>query len=399
MRIFTTILLLGASIASHGQEKIEVDRAATTVILDKTAVENLRIQTELVEERDFESTVFAIGRIEEMANARSIVSSRAAGKVIEVHVAEGDFVKEGQVVARLEARVYGDPPPKITLKAMQSGVVTNAHAHLGEPVEPADDLFVLSNREKVWAIAKIPEVEAGEVRVGSKARIRIPALGAEEFEASLVRFGNDADRESGAVIGVFELDNKDGEMQPGMRVEFSIITSTRDFVMAVPTESIQGDPTKRIVFVKDFELPNSFVRAPVVLGETNDKYVEVISGLFPGDEVVTTGSYSLSFAGSGSGMSLKEALDAAHGHEHNEDGSEMTPEQAAAKEREKAIARGENPDAQGGSSKYTLPLLIWAGTSTLLLLIAVQMLMANKRKGKNPNKGSKPEKVTKPTKA
>src|SRR5690606_14217382 len=49
-----------------------------------------------------------------------------------------------------------------------------------------------------------------------------------------------------------------------------------------------------------------------------------------GDEVVTRGSYSLGFAGAGGGPSLKEALDSAHGHEHNEDGSEMTADQKAA---------------------------------------------------------------------
>lgn len=368
--------LVSFGITTFAADKIEVDRAATTVILDKTAVQNLRIEAEMVEERTFESTVFAIGRIEEMARARSVVSSRAAGKVIELKVGEGDYVEAGQVVARLEARVYGNPPPKIELKALQSGVVTDVHAHLGEPVEPDEDLFVLSNREKVWAVAKIPEVEAGEVKIGSKARIRIPALGEQEFETTLTRFGVDADRESGAVEGIFELDNDSDLLQPGMRAEFSIITSTRDFVMAVPKEAIQGDPTKRVVFVKDFELPYAFVRSPVVLGETNDHYVEVISGLFPGDEVVTTGSYSLGFAGSGSGMSLKEALDAAHGHEHNEDGSELTPAQKAAKEKEAALARSEGA---GGGGKFGMPLLIWAIVSTLLCVVFGQMLMATRK--------------------
>lgn len=370
-------LLLPFSPLILSQDAIDIDRAATTVILDETAVQNLRIKTELVEEQTFENTVFAIGRIEEIDTARSIVSTRAAGKVITLNVTEGDYVNEGDTVAILEARVYGNPPPKITLKSLQSGIVTDVHAHLGQPVEPDEDLFVLSNRERVWAVAKIPEVEAGEVKVGTKARIRIPALGTQSFETSLVRFGVDADRESGAVIGIFEIDNPNKELHPGMRAEFSIITSTRDFVMSVPRESIQGDPTKRVVFVRDFEIPNAFVRAPIVLGESNDKYVEVLSGLFPGDEVVTTGSYSLSFAGSGSGMSLKEALDAAHGHEHNEDGSEMSPEQLAEKEKEKALARGEG---SGGSGKFTIPLLIWATVASLLCLILAQMVMSQKRR-------------------
>jgi hypothetical protein len=40
--------------------------------------------------------------------------------------------------------------------------------------------------------------------------------------------------------------------------------------------------------------------------------------------VVGRGAYALGFVGTDSGVSLKEALDAAHGHEHNEDGSEIT---------------------------------------------------------------------------
>ena len=127
--------------------------------------------------------------------------------------------------------------------------------------------------------------------------------------------------------------------------------------MAVPREALQGDAANRIVFIKHAEVPNAFTRLPVQTGEQNDRYVEIIRGLFPGDEVVTKGSYSLSFA-SGTGMSLKEALDAAHGHEHNEDGSELTPEQKAAGEREKQ-----------GPVEQKLP------TSTLFFAISTGILL------------------------
>jgi hypothetical protein len=50
--------------------------------------------------------------------------------------------------------------------------------------------------------------------------------------------------------------------------------------------------------------------------------VEIKSGLLPGDPVVVRGAYALAFAGKGS-TSLKEAMDAAHGHAHAEDGSEL----------------------------------------------------------------------------
>ena len=132
--------------------------------------------------------------------------------------------------------------------------------------------------------------------------------------------------------------------------------------------ALQGDPSKRVVFVKDFELKNAFVKAPIVTGEQNDGYIEVVSGLFPGDEVVTQGSYSLGFAGGGS-VSLKEALDAAHGHEHNEDGSEMTAEQKAAREAEKAG----HAHGAGGDGKLSTPLLIYAGVATLAWIAFAQL--------------------------
>jgi membrane fusion protein, heavy metal efflux system len=109
-----------------------------------------------------------------------------------------------------------------------------------------------------------------------------------------------------------------------MRAEFSIVTAKRSDVTSVPRAALQGTPANRFVYVKDFDLPHAFVKTPVVIGASNDRSIEIVSGLFPADEVVTQGAYSLAFAGAGT-LSLKEALDAAHGHAHAEDGSELKP--------------------------------------------------------------------------
>jgi len=357
------------------EDAIDTDRAANTVILDEIGVKNLRIEMVPVSEETFESTVFAIGRIEEIPATRSALSSRIAGRIVELNAFIGDEVKAGQVLAKVESRQPGNPPPTIELRALQGGTVVDSHSRIGEPVEPDSDLLDISDRSKLWAVAKIPEPEASAIVPGTRARIRVPALGDEVIEAKLARFGVEANREAGTIEGIFEIDNSNGKLQPGMRVEFSLITGVRKDVMSVPRSSVQGNPTKRVVFVEDFELPNTFVKAPVVLGEQNDTHVEVISGLFPGDEVVTRGSYSLSFAGSGSGMSLKEALDAAHGHEHNEDGSELTAEQKAEKEAAKHAASG------GGGSVPLWAWLVagWAAIATIIMLILAQSLLNKKQ--------------------
>ena len=376
--IIPLIAAIGSTTAFTQEAAIDPGRAANTIILDETGAKNLRIQTEMVEERDFETTVFAVGRIEEKPENRAVVSSRISGRIVELDAFIGDEVKAGDVVAKVESRQPGSPPPVIEVVAPKSGVIVESHARLGEPVEPAQAILDIADRSKMWAVAKIPESEAVQIGPGTKARMRIPALGDELTVIEMEKFGVSADRDAGTVDGIFIVENPEGRLKPGMRAEFGIITSKRDFVMAVPRKAVQGDPTKRVVFVKDFDLPNAYVKAPVVLGEQNDQYYEVVEGLFPGDEVVTRGSYALSFAGSGSGMSLKEALDAAHGHEHNEDGSEMTAEQKAAREGGgDGHAHGE--EGHGPAGTFDMIIRVWAGIATIMALLWLQGLFRRRK--------------------
>jgi hypothetical protein len=83
----------------------------------------------------------------------------------------------------------------------------------------------------------------------------------------------------------------------------------------------------------------------------------------------------LSFAGGGDGPSLKEALDAAHGHEHNDDGSEMSE---ADKAKKAANTEGHDHGA-GGHSALNKPILIWACISTVLSLILIQANLRGKK--------------------
>ncbi len=370
-RIF--ILTLAASTASAQEGAIDPERIANSIVLDDVGVKNLHIETVVAEEREFESTVFAIGRIEEIPANRSVLSSRIPGRIVGIDVFEGDHVEAGQVLARVESRRSGNPPPTIELIAPQSGLIISSHVRLGEPVEPDKELLDISDRSTMWAVAKVPENDASQITPGSKARIRIPALGPESILATMLRYGVSADREAGTIEAIFELENPDDKLKPGMRVEFSLITSTRANVLAVPRSAVQGSPTKRVVFIKD-NLPNVFVRAPVVLGEQNEEYVEVISGIWLGHEVVTRGSYSLAFAGSGSGT-LKDALDAAHGHKHNEDGSEMNDDQKSQEE----DAAGTHGHDHEGDGKLMLYLQIYAALITLLFIAAAQFAWRNRQ--------------------
>ncbi len=341
-----------------------------TLVLDETGVKNLRIETVEVEETDFEQSVFALGRIAEIPENHGVLSSRISGRVIGLEAREGDTVEKDQILVRVESRQPGNPPPVIELKAPLGGLIVQSHIRLGEPVEPDKELLDISDLTEVLAIARVPENQASKLKPGSKAHIRISALGDQPLEGEMIRFGTTADRESGTIDAIFKVANPGLKLRSNMRAEFSIVMNKRANVLGVPRAALQGDAAKRFVYVKHFELANAFIKTPVQVGEMNDRFAEIISGLLPADEVVTRGAYSLSFAGGGS-VSLKAALDAAHGHEHAEDGGELTPEKKA----EIAAAKnGGKASTSGGGSK------IWMYVSGGLFLLLLASLFGKFQK-------------------
>lgn len=323
------------------------DRNANTVVLDEIGVKNLRIQTIEVEESDFEETVFSLGRIEAIPGKTASLSSRISGRIVELNAAPGDTVEVGQEVVAVESRQPGNPPPVIALKAPISGLVTRMDSQLGDPVEPDRAILAITDLSEVYAVARVPEHEAARIKPGTKAYIKVVALPERPLEGELLRFGTSADKQSGTIDAVFRIKNSGGLLRADMRAEFSIVLSKRSSVMSVPRSALQGEAADRFVYVKDFDVPNAFVKTKVQVGEMNDRFVEIVRGLFPADEVVTQGAYSLSFAGA-TGVSLKDALDAAHGHEHAADGSELTPDKKAEMKAKRASESGHAHESVSG---------------------------------------------------
>jgi cobalt-zinc-cadmium efflux system membrane fusion protein len=228
----------------------------------------------------------------------------------------------------------------ISLKAPLSGLVTHVDARLGDPIDPEKAMLEITDLSEVYAVARVPEHQAGRMKTGTWRTSKSRRCRMKSSMASCCAFGTSADKASGTIDAIFRLPNTGGQLRADMRAEFSIVMSKRSNVVSVPRAALQGEGGNRFVYVKDFDLANAFVKTAVTVGEINDRFVEITNGLLPADEVVTRGAYSLSFAGASS-VSLKEALDAAHGHEHAADGGELTPEKKAEMEAAKrAVATG-----------------------------------------------------------
>jgi biotin carboxyl carrier protein len=362
------LLILLPAVILHAADPGRVDN---TVILEPAAVANLQLEFVEAEETTFEETLFSLGHIEVLPGNRAIVSSRIPGRAFSVLAIPHQEVEVDAEVAWVESRQPGDPPPVIKLVAPISGLVSKVNIAQGQPISPDQELIEILDLNTVEAVAHVPQHLAGKLKIGNKAHIRVNALPDQVFEAKLVHTAAMADEVAGTLEAAFHVPNPDKLLRPGMKAEFSLVVNQREGVMSIPRSAVQGDAAERFVYIKDYDLKNAFVKTSIELGAQNDQYVEVVKGLFPGDEVVTRGAYALAFAGKGS-VSLKEALDAAHGHAHNEDGSEMTKEQLA--------ASGHDDDhPHEHSNQHWTPLTtFFAGTSGLLLILLALAIMKRK---------------------
>ena len=293
-----------------------------------------------------------------------MISSRVPGRALEVYIKNDHPIEKGETAILVESRQPGNPPPTIPLPSPISGLVSETHVAPGEPVDPENVLAEVLDLSEVYAIARVPQHLAGQLKQGQTARISVSAVPGRPFDAELEHLGAVADAASDTVEAAFHVNNPDFALRPGMRAEFSILVGKKEGVFSIPRGALQGDASNRFVYVKDFEIPNAFVKTPVVVGSMNASSAEIVSGLLPADEIVTRGAYSLAFAGGGT-LSLKEALDAAHGHEHAEDGSELTQQTKAPSE----------------AAQKTEPSRFWMFVSGGLFVLLV--IVASRRKGRH----------------
>jgi multidrug efflux pump subunit AcrA (membrane-fusion protein) len=362
------IFLLTLSLAAAAFAAGDTNRAANLVILDETAVKNLNLATAEAEETDFEETIFALGRIRVAPGHKAVVSSRVPGRAISVSAHIDTKIEKGAEAVVIESRQPGDPPPSVRLLAPITGHISAVKIAPGQPVEAADSLIEIVDLSSVHAVAALPEHLAHRVRLAQKGRIRATGYPDKEFLAEVEHLGTEADAPTGTIEVAFHVENPDAILRPGMRAEFSIITGKREGVMSIPAVAVQGDGAQRFVYIADYELKHAYAKTPVVLGAQNDRMVEVVSGVLPGDQVVTRGAYALVFAGNGN-TSLKEALDAAHGHPHGEDGSELSEDQQKAA----AGKAGDTGHSHAHGGGMTPIAMFFAGTTGLLFLLLLAL--------------------------
>lgn len=265
------------------------------VEVSEVAQRNLGLTVGEAELRPIETTLRVIGEIQADPARSGIVSSRISGRVSAVFAQEGEHVEKGKRLVEVESFQLGDPPPRVRYASPVSGVVTDRHVVVGADVEPSRHLFEVTDLSEVLAIGRVFEGQIGQVSVGQQVRVRVPSYPDEVFEGVVERLGGKLDATSRSLAVYIRVANSDERLRPHMRTTLSLVTGGADLALAISKAAVLGEAGGFYAFVQDEERSEHFERRPLVLGISNDRFVEVIEGLYPGERVVTEGNYSLQY--------------------------------------------------------------------------------------------------------
>ena len=259
------------------------------VVLTKQNLEHVQIQSEAATLGSLELTMKTAGRVSENLNKTARIASTLEGRLIKMNFDVNDKVKAGDILALVQApELLGKA---LEIKAPIDGVVTERRSTVGELVGKDTEIFTISDPAGLWMIAEVKERDIASVKIGQEVKFKVLPYPEEEFRGQIVRLGNRVEEDSRTLEARIEVNNVDGKLKAGMFADVEIVTTLKENALLISDTALQTDGDDQIVFVE--QAGGKFEKRLVEIGMEQSGRVQILSGVKPGEKVVTQGSFIL----------------------------------------------------------------------------------------------------------
>jgi membrane fusion protein, multidrug efflux system len=232
----------------------------------------------------------------QQAEARAQAARDASERGVALH-AQGHLADQELERLRSEAAVAAADRDLARLRVRNSviqapigGVVTHRFIERGQLVNSSTPAFTVADLSRLEADVGVPEREAGRVRTGQSARVRVEGVGIS-VPGRVARVRPVVDPGSGTVLVTVEVEPQSAmSLRPGQFVNVDIVTETLEERIALPRTAVLVDgAVPRVFLVED----GRAVEREVALGTSQGDQVELRQGVNPGDTVVVVGQDNL----------------------------------------------------------------------------------------------------------
>jgi membrane fusion protein (multidrug efflux system) len=171
-----------------------------------------------------------------------------------------------------------------------SGVVAERLIKVGNMIALHQPVFRITGMDTLLAVIHVPERHLSKLRVGQNALLRVDAINGGVFHGSIKRISPVVDPASGTVKVTVEIMDKTRQLKPGMFARLQVVYDVHENVLLIPKDALLAEDQSSSVFIVQDSL---VFRKEVQTGYVNTSHIEVLTGVELGDTVVTIGKGSL----------------------------------------------------------------------------------------------------------
>jgi membrane fusion protein, copper/silver efflux system len=202
----------------------------------------------------------------------------------------------------------GETLKNLTLDSPISGFVMERNAFAKQRVNADTVLYTVADLSTVWVIADVFEYEASNVRLGQPATLTLDYLPGRAFHGRVSYILPQVDPATRTLKVRIQFDNPGFALKPDMYGQVELQTGGARRLM-VPQSAVLNSGDKQTVFVDRGN--GYFEPRPVKIGAQTAGRIEILSGLQPGDRIVTSGNFLID-----SETQLKAAMQEGPSHDH-----------------------------------------------------------------------------------
>ncbi|MFY2764934.1 efflux RND transporter periplasmic adaptor subunit [Arenimonas sp. MALMAid1274] len=169
------------------------------------------------------------------------------------------------------------------------GVIATRNAKPGNLIQLNSSLFRIVDISRLEAVLNVPERDLATMKPGLAVRMLADAMPGRVFEGSIDRVSPVVDGGSGTFRVVTKFKGGEG-LRPGMFGRIEVVYDSRTDALTVPRQALLEDAGETAVYaVRD----SKAVRVPIEVGYLSGELAEVRKGLKEGEQVVTAGKITL----------------------------------------------------------------------------------------------------------
>ncbi|MEI8321038.1 MAG: efflux RND transporter periplasmic adaptor subunit [Alphaproteobacteria bacterium] len=305
--------------------------------IDKNIPQNpTYVEAAPVEEGTFETFVTIMGTLR--ANQSILVRPEVEGKIKSIKFQTGDKVSKGDVLIEMDDAIYKaiekesvakvllykgkyeraeklyehqagtlkekeenfaqlkmaeadfdkayNQRQKTIIRAPFDGIVGFKDISIGSYVRPGEDLVTLDELDPIKVDFRVGENMIDRIALGKKVELVVEGFLDNQFEATIEAIDPNVEPIGHSIRIRAALDNSDDLFKPGLFAKVKMMDTSHENIIMVPESAIENRGNRESVYVIENGMAKNVV---VKVGNRNGEKVEILSGLKPGQVVVTAG--------------------------------------------------------------------------------------------------------------